>query len=152
MNLVGTYYGCVTVLPHMLQRRYGKLINLTGGGFKRAQRFLSAYSASKSGIVRLTEGLAREYADQKFLAINTLAPGIVPTDMTSQWNAIGPAADALKVFPRIMRIFGTTAEETAELALRMAGPATNGVAGKVFEVMPRYRLFWRLAKAAVGRS
>ena len=151
VNLLGTYHGCVTVLPHMLERRYGRLINLTGGGFKRAQRFLSAYSASKAGIVRLTEGLAREYADKPFLAINTLAPGIVPTDMTTQWNAIGPAAEALKGFPRIMRLFGTTAEETAELALKMAGPAMHGVAGKVFEVLPRYRMFWRLAQAALKR-
>lgn len=151
VNLLGTYYGSVTVLPHMLQRRYGKLINVTGGGYKRAQKFLSAYSASKAGLVRITEGLAREYADKKFLSINTLAPGIVPTDMTSQWEAIGPAAETLKSFPRIMQIFGTTAEEAAELALKMAGPATDGVGGKVFEVMPRYRLFWRLAQAAVGR-
>ncbi|NTU82238.1 MAG: SDR family oxidoreductase, partial [Chloroflexales bacterium] len=151
VNLLGAYYGCATVLPHMLQRRYGKLINVTGGGYKRAQRFLSAYSASKAGVVRLTEGLAREYADRKFLSINTLAPGIVPTDMTTEWDAIGPTAEILKDFPRIMRIFGTTADEAAELALQMAGPATDGACGKVFEVMPRYRIFWRLAQAAVGR-
>ena len=151
VNLLGAYYGCVTVLPHMLQRRYGKLINVTGGGYKRAQRFLSAYSASKAGIVRLTEGLAREYAGQKFLAVNVLAPGIVPTDMTNHWESIGSAAEALKAFPRVKQIFGTTAEETAELALQMAGPATDGVSGKVFEVMPRYRAIWRLAQSAIGR-
>lgn len=151
VNLLGCYYGCTAVLPHMIERRYGKLINLTGGGFKRAQRYLSAYSASKAAIVRLTEGLAREHADQPFLAINVLAPGIVPTDMTNDWVTYGRAAAALRAFPRVKRIFGTTAEETAELALRMAGPATNGVAGRVYEVMPRRRALWRLAQAAVGR-
>lgn len=151
VNLLGCYHGCAAVLPHMLERRYGKLINVTGGGYKRAQRYLSAYSASKAGVVRLTEGLAREHADQKGLAINVLAPGIVPTDMTNDWEAIGPAAEALKAFPRVKRIFGTTAEETADLALHMAGPATDGVAGKVFEVMPRHRALWRIAQAALGR-
>ncbi|HMQ34742.1 MAG TPA: SDR family NAD(P)-dependent oxidoreductase [Chloroflexaceae bacterium] len=151
VNLLGCYYGCATVLPHMLARRSGKLINLTGGGYKRAQRFLSAYSASKAGIVRLTEGLAREHADEKSVSINVLAPGIVDTDMTNEWEAVGRAAEALKAFPRVKRIFGTTAEETAELALHMAGPATDGVSGKVFEVMPRHRALWRLATAAVGR-
>lgn len=151
VNLLGTYYGCAAVLPHMLERRYGKLINVTGGGFKRAQRFLSAYSASKAGIVRLTEGIAREHAEQKFLAVNVLAPGIVDTDMTSDWETVGRAAEALKAFPKVKRIFGTTAEETAELALHMAGPATDRVSGKVFEVMPRRRSLWRLAQAAVGR-
>ncbi len=152
INLLGTYYGCITVLPHMLEQRYGKLINVAGGGYKRAQRFLSAYSASKAGVVRLSEALAREHADAKrYLAINVLAPGIVDTDMTTNWEAIGAAAEALKEFPRIKQIFGTTTEETANLALRMASTATDGVSGNVFEVFPRYRGFWRLAQAAVRR-
>ncbi len=151
VNLLGSYYGSVAVLPHMLQRRYGRLINLTGGGFKRAQRFLSAYSASKAGIVRLSEGLAREHADQKGVTVNVLAPGIVDTDMTNEWEAVGRAAEALKAFPRVKQIFGTTAEETAELALAMLGPGNDRVSGKVFEVMPRRRSLWRIAQAAVGR-
>jgi NAD(P)-dependent dehydrogenase (short-subunit alcohol dehydrogenase family) len=151
VNLLGCYYGCVTVLPHMIERRYGKLINLSGGGYKRAQRFLSAYSASKAGIVRLTEALAREHQAQKYLAINVLLPGIVPTEMTINSVAIGGAAEALKQLPRVMRIFGTTAEETADMALHMASPATDGVAGKVFEILPSHRAFLRIAQAAIGR-
>lgn len=151
VNLFGCLYGSLAPLPHMLARGYGKVINLTGGGYRRAQRFLSAYSASKAGIVRLTEGLAREHAGQKLLSFNVLAPGIVPTDMTSDWESIGAASEALKAFPRVMRIFGTTAEETAALALEMASPATDRVSGRVFEVMPRPRALWRLAQAAMGR-
>lgn len=153
VNLLGTYHGSTLVLPHMIERRYGKIINLSGGGAKRAQRFLSAYSTSKAGIVRLTQGLARDYQDHPYLAINVLTPGIVPTDMTDfkEARAVGPAAETLKGFPRIMRIFGTTAEETAELALKLASPATDRVSGKVFELMPRYRAIWRLAQAALGR-
>jgi NAD(P)-dependent dehydrogenase (short-subunit alcohol dehydrogenase family) len=150
-NLMGCYYGCTAVLPHMIEQRYGKIINLTGGGFKKAQRFLSAYSTSKAGIVRLSEGLARDYADQRFLSINVLAPGIVPTDMTTNWDPVGPGGEALKAFPQVMKIFGTTAEETAELALRMASDITDGVSGKVFEVMPRRRALWRIATAPFRR-
>lgn len=124
---------------------------LSGGGYKRAQRFLSAYSASKAGIVRLTEALAREHKAEKYLAINVLIPGIVPTDMTRKPVAIGGAAEALKQFPRVMRIFGTTAEETADMALHMASSATDGVAGKVFEILSPHRAFLRIAQAAIGR-
>lgn len=151
VNLLGSYYGSTVALAHMIGRRYGKLINVTGGGYKRAQRGLSAYSASKAGIVRLSEGLARDYAAQRFLSINVLAPGIVPTDMTSDWQTYGQAAEALRAFPRVKKIFGTTAEETAALALHMASPATDGVSGRVFEVMPRRRALWRLATAAFRR-
>jgi NAD(P)-dependent dehydrogenase (short-subunit alcohol dehydrogenase family) len=153
VNVLGTYHGSTVVLPHMIERRYGKLINLSGGGAKRAQRFLSAYSTSKAAIERMTQGLARDYQEHGFLAINVLTPGIVPTDMTDfqGTRVVGPAAAALKAFPRIMKIFGTTAEETAELALRLASKETDKVSGKVFEIMPRHRAIWRIMQAAIGR-
>lgn len=151
VNLVGCYHGCISVLPHMLSRRSGKIINVTGGGFKRSQRFLSAYSASKAGVVRLTEGLARDYVDHPGISFNVLAPGIVPTDMTNHWDAVGPAVDVLKDFPRIMRIFGTSVDETAEMALRMLASSNEKANGKTFEVLPRRRVLWRLATAALRR-
>jgi NAD(P)-dependent dehydrogenase (short-subunit alcohol dehydrogenase family) len=150
-NLFGSYYGCMTVLPHMLERRYGKIINLSGGGARRAQRCLNAYSASKAAIVRMSEGLARDYKDHRFLSINVLEPGMVKTDMLTSFEAIGPAADALKALPRVMRIFSTTLEECAQLALRLASSASDGVSGKVFSLLPRRRVIWRLAQATLQR-
>jgi NAD(P)-dependent dehydrogenase (short-subunit alcohol dehydrogenase family) len=152
VNLLGSYHGCITALPHMRERGYGKIINVSGGGAKRAQRYLSAYSTSKAGLVRMSEAFARDYAVEKGISINVLVPGMVPTDMLSFHDARGPeAARALDALPRVLRIFGTTCEETAELALKMVSPATDGVSGTVFEVMPRHRVFWRLAQAALGR-
>nr|MCU0494731.1 SDR family oxidoreductase [Chloroflexaceae bacterium] len=125
-NLMGTYYGCVTVLPHMMERRYGKIINMSGGGAHKAQRYLSAYSTSKAAIMRLTDGLARDYKDHHYLSINLLEPGIVPTDMTTQFeDRVVSAREALKALPRVMQIFGTTAEEAANVALRMASRETD---------------------------
>lgn len=151
VNLMGCYYGCMAVLPQMIERRYGKIINLSGGGARRAQRFLSAYSTSKAAISRLSDALARDYQDHPYLSINVLEPGIVATDMLNYAETVGPAAEALKALPRVMRIFGTSAEECAQLALRMASSATDGVSGKTFSVMPRHRALWRIAQAALGR-
>lgn len=149
VNVLGCYHGCVAALPHMIERRGGKIINLSGGGAKRAQRFLNAYSTSKAAIVRLTEGFARDYKDHPYLSFNVLAPGMVPTDMLNNFQTVGAGAEAIKALPKVMRIFGTSAEETAEVALRMASSATDGVSGKVFELMPRRRALWRLATAAL---
>jgi NAD(P)-dependent dehydrogenase (short-subunit alcohol dehydrogenase family) len=149
VNVFGCYHGCISALPHMIERRSGKIINLSGGGAVRAQRFLSAYSTSKSAIVRLTEGLARDYREHPYLSFNVLTPGMVPTDMINSFRTVGDGTEAIKALPKIMRIFGTTAEETAEVALRMASSATDGVSGKVFELMPRRRAIWRLAMAAM---
>jgi NAD(P)-dependent dehydrogenase (short-subunit alcohol dehydrogenase family) len=149
VNVFGCYHGCISALPHMIERRSGKIINLSGGGAVRAQRFLSAYSTSKAAIVRLTEGLARDYSDHPYLSFNVLAPGMVPTDMINSFRTVGAGTEAIKALPRIMKIFGTTAEETADVALRMASSATDGVSGKIFELMPRQRALWRLATAAL---
>jgi NAD(P)-dependent dehydrogenase (short-subunit alcohol dehydrogenase family) len=149
VNVLGCYYGCISALPHMIERRTGKVINLSGGGATRAQRFLSAYSTSKAAIVRLTEGFARDYSDQPYLSFNVLTPGMVPTDMMHNFRTVGSGAEAIKALPKVMKIFGTTAEETADVALRMASSATDGVSGKVFELMPRRRALWRLAAAAL---
>jgi NAD(P)-dependent dehydrogenase (short-subunit alcohol dehydrogenase family) len=133
----------------MIERRRGKIINLSGGGAVRSQRYLSAYSSSKAAIVRLTEGLTRDYKEYPFISFNVLTPGMVPTDMMSGIRSIGAGIQAIKDLPKIMQIFGTTTEETAEMALRMASSATDGVSGKVFELMPRRRILWRLATAAL---
>lgn len=150
VNLFGCYNGCVTVLPHMIARRGGKIVNVSGGGATRAQRFLSAYSTSKAAIVRLTEGLARDYKDHPYISFNVLTPGMVPTDMMHNFETVGAGDEAIKALPKIMGIFGTTAEETADVALHMVSSATDGVSGKVFELMPRRRALWRLATAAIS--
>lgn len=148
VNLLGTYYGCRAALPYMIKQRNGQIINLSGGGAKRAQRFLSAYSTSKAAIVRLTEAFARDYQDHPYLRFNVLTPGMVPTDMINHFETVGPGGEAIKQLPRVLRIFGTTAEETAELALRIVREGKNG---QVFEVMPRHRAIWRLLKATLAR-
>ncbi|NTW04396.1 MAG: SDR family oxidoreductase, partial [Oscillochloris sp.] len=147
VNILGCYHGCISVLPHMIEQRGGKIINVSGGGATRAQRFLSAYSTSKAAIVRLTEALVRDYSDHPYLSFNVLTPGMVPTDMMNNFHTVGAGEQAINDLPKVMRIFGTTAEETADMALHMASRATDGVNGKVFELMPRRRILWRLATA-----
>ncbi|NTV64554.1 MAG: SDR family oxidoreductase [Oscillochloris sp.] len=149
VNLLGTYNCCISVLPHMIERRSGKIINFSGGGAQRAQRYLSAYSTSKAAIVRMNEAFVRDYSTYPGISFNVLTPGMVPTDMMNSMRTVGAGVEAIQDLPRIMRIFSTTTEETAELALRMASSETDGVSGKIFEVMPRRRFLWRLAAAAV---
>jgi NAD(P)-dependent dehydrogenase (short-subunit alcohol dehydrogenase family) len=146
VNLLGCFYGCRTVLPHMIERGYGKIINLSGGGASKAQRFLSAYSASKAAVVRLSDALAREHAGHAGISINVLEPGIVATDLLERREVIGAeAAQALSQLPWVLRTFGTSAEEAADLALHMLAPSNDGVSGKIFSVMPRRRALYRVA-------
>ena len=60
INLFGTVLMCRAVIPGMRERGYGKIINLSGGGGTGPRPNFSAYAASKAGVVRFTETLARE--------------------------------------------------------------------------------------------
>lgn len=80
VNLAGTFFFTKAVLPSMIKNRYGKIVNLAGGGaFKPLPNF-SAYSASKAAVVRLTETVAAEVKEYNIHA-NAMDPGMVPTKM-----------------------------------------------------------------------
>jgi len=83
VNLFGTFLCCRMALPHMIERDEGIIINMSGGGAGRALPGGSGYGCSKAGVVRLTDGIARECEriGSKVLAF-TMGPGFVRTEMT----------------------------------------------------------------------
>ncbi|MBM4401493.1 MAG: SDR family oxidoreductase, partial [Crenarchaeota archaeon] len=80
VNLFGAFYCIQAVLPGMIARRCGKIINLSGGGATGPRPNFSAYAVSKASIVRLTETLAEEL--KRFnIQVNAIAPGAINTRM-----------------------------------------------------------------------
>lgn len=78
VNLLGTVYTCYYGLPLLLKSRRGKIVNFSGGGGAYPRLHHSAYSTSKTAVVRFSEDLAMEYPG---LDINAIAPGAHRTDM-----------------------------------------------------------------------
>jgi NAD(P)-dependent dehydrogenase (short-subunit alcohol dehydrogenase family) len=80
-NLVGQMRVARAVLPHMIARRYGRIINTSGGqGFPD----ISIYGAAKGGVVQFTKALAREVA-QYGIIVNAVGPGLGKTGLV--WRA-----------------------------------------------------------------
>src|SRR6266478_7075783 len=82
VNLSGAFYLSKAILQHMLDRGYGRIINISSvigsaGGFGQAN-----YSSAKSGLFGLTMSLALETAS-KGLTVNAVTPGFITTDMTA---------------------------------------------------------------------
>ena len=77
-NLKTTFLCCKAVLPHMVERGVGAVINMTSGASRKGGAGMAAYSAAKAGLDRLTESLAAEY-EQHGIAVNSLEPGWVRT-------------------------------------------------------------------------
>ena len=82
-NLLGPYLCARAVLPHMLERGSGRIINLSSGAADRNIKGLGAYSASKAALERLSGILAAEVADSG-VVVTVLRPGVVDTPMQAE--------------------------------------------------------------------
>ena len=80
VNLKGCIYCCKYVVPHMARRNYGKIINISSGAGLYAEPNYTAYSASKFGVLGLTESLAAEVSHY-YINVNAVCPGAVLTPM-----------------------------------------------------------------------
>jgi len=78
VNCKGVWNGCRAVAPHMISRRYGKIINISSINSKQAFAGAATYTASKCFINGLTSALAREIAKYN-VNVNCIAPGVVKT-------------------------------------------------------------------------
>jgi len=78
VNLKGTYLCCSSVLPHMVERRSGKIINIASIAALYPTAQQAPYCAAKAGVIALTRSLAYEYAGSN-VNVNVICPGIVRT-------------------------------------------------------------------------
>jgi len=129
VNLSGAFYLSQGVLQSMLDRGYGRIVNISSvigsaGGFGQAN-----YASAKSGLFGLTMSLALETAS-KGITVNAVTPGFITTDMT----AAVPAAAMEKVVARIP--VGRLGEpnEVARVVEFLADPESSYITGQVYPV------------------
>ena len=83
-NLKGTYLCSKEVLPYMISKRSGCIININSGAGKSGFAELSAYCASKFGVIGITQSLAKE-VDPYGITVISICPGAVATNMQKQF-------------------------------------------------------------------
>lgn len=87
VNLLGTYYVTRTVLPQLIEKNAGDIINISSTNGLNGAATSSAYSASKFGVIGLTESLAQEVRRNN-IRVTALTPSTVATDLAIQTNLI----------------------------------------------------------------
>lgn len=126
VNLTGVYNCCKAVLPDMISKKQGKIINISSiWGMVGASNEV-AYSASKAGVIGLTKALAKEVGPSN-IQVNCIAPGIVMTDMISEYSM-----DELNTITEQIPLgrIGATSD-IANLALFLASDSANYITGQV---------------------
>ena len=139
-NLHGVMLAARAVLPEMIARRSGKIIALSGGGSLTPRPNFSAYSASKTALVRLIETIAAEVAEHN-VQVNCLAPGGAYTSMTDEILAAGERAGWKEIEDarQIRMTGGITPDKQIQLALFLASERSNHISGKVVHVNDEWR-------------
>ena len=86
INLNGAFHACKAVLPSMVDRKAGAIVNVSSAASKTAHANASAsYGVSKAGLNSLTQKLAYEMAPYG-IRVNGVCPGPIETDMSQQWT------------------------------------------------------------------
>jgi 3-hydroxybutyrate dehydrogenase len=140
INLSGSFYCTRAALPQMLERGWGRVINIASIAGKTGAPYIAAYAASKHGLLGLTRSVALEVAT-KGITVNAICPGYVDTDMVTRGienirsktgRSAEEALDSIKSMSAQKRLI--TSEEVAALALLLASDEGRGITGQAINV------------------
>jgi NAD(P)-dependent dehydrogenase (short-subunit alcohol dehydrogenase family) len=129
VNLHGVFHCSRAVLPAMLSRKYGRIVNLASVAGKEGNANMAAYSVSKAGVIGLTKSLAKEHA-QDGITVNCVTPALTDTDMIKAYSPEQRALLASKV--PIGRL--ATPSEIAAIVCFLASDDASFVTGAVYDV------------------
>ena len=129
VDLTSVFLCCRTVVPHMVARGYGRIVNIASIAGKEGNARGAAYSAAKAGVIGFTKSLAQELVETGVL-VNAVAPAIAETDLFAQMTPEHITAMKAKIpMNRFVRI-----PEIAATAAWAASPECSFTTGFTFDV------------------
>ena len=129
VHLMGVFYGCQAVIPTMLERGCGRIVNMSGVGGPN----MTAYDAAKTGIVNLTENLALELAGTS-ITVNAISPGSIHTRMWEETRDLALAIGDTATYERGVQVTsgqGASIERAAELAVFLGSDDCGALSGRL---------------------
>jgi 2-dehydro-3-deoxy-L-rhamnonate dehydrogenase (NAD+) len=129
INLDGVFFACRAVVPIMLERGYGRIVNIASIAGKEGNPTASAYSASKAAVIALTKSLGKELADRN-IAVNCVTPAAARTRIFEQISE-EHIAYMLSKIPRGRFV---EVDEIASLIAWLASPENSFSTGAVFDI------------------
>lgn len=128
-NLLSVFHVSRAVIPYMMSRRSGQIVNLSSVAATKAGRGQSNYAASKGAVEAMTRALAVELSARK-IRVNAVAPGVIETSMSQQVRDL--AGDEVKA--RILLKRYGQPQEVARAVVFLASELSSYVTGQVLYV------------------
>ncbi|WP_372799990.1 SDR family NAD(P)-dependent oxidoreductase [Paracoccus seriniphilus] len=129
VNVDGTFHTCRAVIPGMVARNYGRIVNIASIAGKEGNPNASAYSASKAAVIAMTKSLGKEMA-QHDIAVNCITPATAQTRILEQVSQ--EFIDYM--MSKIPRGRFVTVEEVANMVLWMASAENSFTTGAAFDL------------------
>ncbi len=129
VNLVGTFNMTRNVIPFMIKKKSGRIINVSSVVGVTGNAGQTNYSASKAGIIGFTKSLAKEVASRNIL-VNAIAPGFIATDMTSVLS--DEVKEGINAQIPLKRM--GTAREIAKVVKFLASEDSSYITGQVINI------------------
>jgi 3-oxoacyl-[acyl-carrier protein] reductase len=129
IGLVGTFFCCRAVVPHMIAQNYGRIVNLSSVAGKEGNPNAPAYSSTKAAVLALTKSLGKELAKYD-IAVNAVTPAVAKTTM-----ALSQAPDFLQmILSKIPRGRMLELSEAAAMICWLATAENSFTTGAVFDL------------------
>jgi 3-oxoacyl-[acyl-carrier protein] reductase len=131
LNLYGVLNCTKTVLPYMLERKYGKIVNISSGAGLDACPFMLIYGMTKAAVISITKSLAKEVISSG-IYVNCVAPGFGDTNFSRTANFPPDAKEhALSMIPTGK---ATTPQDVGNMVAYLASDIANNIVGQTFLV------------------
>ena len=151
INYLGMVYCCRAVLPHMIEKKYGRVVSISSDAGRVGEFREPIYSGMKGGVIALTKSLAREMGRYN-ICLNTVCPGVTRPQSPeeagelSMWSEKGAAAkvftdevaEAAKKMYALRRL--GTPQDTANLVAFLASDRASFITGQTISVSGGYSM------------
>ncbi len=84
INVIGVVLCCKAVLPSMIERKYGRIVNIASIAGKEGNPKMAPYSASKAAVIALTKSLSKELVGKGDICVNSVSPAVIQTPILDQ--------------------------------------------------------------------
>ena len=130
VNVLGPFLFSKAAVPGMLERKYGRILNVASIAGKEGNPTLLPYSASKAAVIAMTKSLAKELAGKGDLTVNAISPAVIRTTILE-----GMAPSTVDYMISKIPVGRTgTVEEVAALVHYLVSPEASFTTGQCYDI------------------